>query len=91
MRAGFPGAGPTVVVTDLCVMEPDPVTRELTVTSLHPGTTREQVSAATGWPIRFAADLAQTTPPGATELDVLRALQARTDAAHDAQAAGAEA
>ncbi|RBE40804.1 3-oxoadipate CoA-transferase subunit B, partial [Xanthomonas oryzae pv. oryzae] len=40
---------------------------------------------------RFAADLAQTTPPGATELDVLRALQARTDAAHDAQAAGAEA
>ncbi|RBG46786.1 3-oxoadipate CoA-transferase subunit B, partial [Xanthomonas oryzae pv. oryzae] len=26
-----------------------------------------------------------------TELDVLRALQARTDAAHDAQAAGAEA
>ncbi|ACD61312.1 glutaconate CoA transferase subunit B [Xanthomonas oryzae pv. oryzae PXO99A] len=67
------------------------MTRELTVTSLHPGTTREQVSAATGWPIRFAADLAQTTPPGATELDVLRALQARTDAAHDAQAAGAEA
>ncbi|WP_308410306.1 CoA-transferase, partial [Xanthomonas oryzae] len=91
VRAGFPGAGPTVVVTDLCVMEPDPVTRELTLTSLHPGTTREQVSAATGWPIRFAADLAQTTPPGATELDVLRALQARTDAAHDAQAAGAEA
>ncbi len=72
-------------------MEPDPVTRELTVTSLHPGTTREQVSAATGWPIRFAADLAQTTPPGATELEVLRALQARTDAAHGAQAAGAEA
>ncbi|NEK65963.1 MAG: CoA-transferase subunit beta, partial [Xanthomonas perforans] len=36
-RAGLPGAGPTVVVTDLCVMEPDPVTRELTVTALHPG------------------------------------------------------
>lgn len=90
-RAGLPGAGPTVVVTDLCVMEPDPVTRELTVTALHPGSTREQVSAATGWPIRFAADLAQTTPPSAAELQALRALQARTDAAHGKQAAGAEA
>ncbi len=90
-RAGLPGAGPTVVVTDLCVMEPDPVTRELTVTSLHPGATREQVSAATGWPIRFAADLAQTTPPSTAELDALRALQARTDAAHGVQAMGAQA
>ncbi|PPU06672.1 CoA-transferase subunit beta [Xanthomonas arboricola] len=90
-RAGLPGAGPTVVVTDLCVMEPDPVTRELTVTALHPGSTREQVRAATGWPIRFAADLAQTTPPSVAELQALRALQARTDAAHGKQAAGAEA
>ncbi|MBB3844139.1 CoA-transferase subunit beta [Xanthomonas arboricola] len=90
-RAGLPGAGPTVVVTDLCVMEPDPVTRELTVTALHPGSTREQVRAATGWPIRFAADLAQTTPPSVVELQTLRALQARTDAAHGKQAAGAEA
>ncbi|MEB1610826.1 CoA-transferase subunit beta [Xanthomonas campestris pv. campestris] len=90
-RAGLPGAGPTVVVTDLCVMEPDPVTRELTVTALHPGSTREQVRAATGWPIRFAADLAQTMPPSVAELQALRALQARTDAAHGKQAAGAEA
>ncbi|CAD1786803.1 CoA-transferase subunit beta [Xanthomonas arboricola pv. juglandis] len=90
-RAGLPGAGPSVVVTDLCVMEPDPVTRELTVTALHPGSTREQVRAATGWPIRFADALAQTTPPSAAELQALRALQARTDAAHGKQAAGAEA
>ncbi|PPU77124.1 CoA-transferase subunit beta [Xanthomonas cucurbitae] len=90
-RAGLPGAGPTVVVTDLCVMEPDPVSRELTVTALHPGITREQVSAATGWPIRFADDLAQTPPPTATELQALRALQARTDAAHGTQSAGAQA
>ncbi|PPU95274.1 3-oxoadipate--succinyl-CoA transferase subunit B [Xanthomonas populi] len=90
-RAGLRGAGPTVVVTDLCVMEPDPVTRELTVTALHPGSTREQVRAATGWPIRFANDLAQTPPPSAAELQALRALQARTDAAHGKQAAGAEA
>ncbi|KHL53154.1 hypothetical protein OZ10_16050 [Xanthomonas cannabis pv. cannabis] len=80
-----------MVVTDLCVMEPDPVTRELTVTSLHPGIAPEQVSAATGWPIRFAADLVQTSPPSADELQALRALQARTDAAHGTQSAGADA
>ena len=29
--------GPTKVITDLCVMEPDPETRELTVTAPYPG------------------------------------------------------
>ncbi|KAB7769677.1 CoA-transferase subunit beta [Xanthomonas maliensis] len=90
-RAGLPGAGPTVVVTDLCVMEPDPVTRELTVTSLHPGISREQVVAATGWPLRFADVVSETAPPSETELQALRALQARTAAAHGTQSAGAEA
>lgn len=84
-RAGLPGAGPTVVVTDLCVLEPDPETRELTVVSIHPGATREQVVEATGWPVRFAADVGETRPPRADELEALRALQARTDAAHGVQ------
>ena len=53
-RLGIRTAGPTKVITDLCILEPDPVTRELTVTSLHPGVDREQVTAATGWPVRFA-------------------------------------
>ena len=90
-RAGLPGAGPTVVVTDLCVMEPDPVSRELTVTALHPGVTQAQVTAATGWAVRFAETLTETAAPTATELHALRALQARTAAAHGTQAAGAEA
>ncbi len=36
-KLGVRTKGPTRVVTDLCVMEPDPETRELTVVSLHPG------------------------------------------------------
>ncbi|HEU4702308.1 MAG TPA: CoA-transferase, partial [Conexibacter sp.] len=89
-RAGILTAGPTQVVTDLCLMRPDPVTRELTVVSLHPGVIREQVSASTGWPVRFADDLADTPPPTAEELDTLRDLQRRTERAHaGAPAAGA--
>ena len=71
-----------VVVTDLCIMEPDPQTKELTVTSLHPGVTRDQVQAATAWPIRFAAQVRQTPPPAPEELENLRDLERRTAIAH---------
>ena len=81
-RAGLRGRGPAAVITDLCILEPDPASRELVVTSIHPGVTREQIALATGWPIRFAADVAPTEPPSAETLAVLRDLQARTRRAH---------
>jgi glutaconate CoA-transferase, subunit B len=81
-RLGLTTAGPARVITDLCVMEPDPETRELTVTSLHPGTTREQVESATGWPIRFTDALAVTPSPTTRELEVLRRVRLDTENAH---------
>jgi glutaconate CoA-transferase subunit B len=81
-RLGIRTKGPTLVITDLCVMRPDPKTKELTVTSIHPGVTRAQIQENTGWKIRFAADVAATPPPTADELAVLRDLQARTARAH---------
>jgi glutaconate CoA-transferase subunit B len=81
-RLGFRTEGPAKVVTDLCVMEPDPQTRELRVTSLHPGVTRQAVEAATGWPVRFSDTVTETPEPTATELEVLRALRAATARAH---------
>lgn len=84
---GVTTKGPTKVVTDLCIMEPDPVTKELTVTGLHPGVTREAVTEATGWAVKFAAKVTATAPPTEAELKVLRALHARTKAAHEPKAA----
>lgn len=83
-RDGVPniGAGPTRVITDLCVMQPERKTKELTVTSLHPGVSREDVIEATGWPIAFADDLATTPEPGDQELTVLRELKERTEKHH---------
>jgi glutaconate CoA-transferase subunit B len=75
-RLGLRGRGVSVVITDLAMLRPDPVSGELIVTALHPGVTREQVSAATGWPVRFAHDVAETTAPSDEELRTLRALQA---------------
>jgi glutaconate CoA-transferase, subunit B len=80
--AGLSTRGPVLVVTDLCLLEPDPSTCELVVTSLHEGVTRAQVSAATGWPVRFAREVRTTPAPTSEELRILRDLHARTDAAH---------
>jgi glutaconate CoA-transferase subunit B len=81
----FPGKGPTAVITDLGVLTPDPVTRELTLTSVHPGITAERVVEATGWPLKVAPQLQTTPVPTANELSVLRDLQERTARAHAGQ------
>lgn len=82
-RLGLTTLGPTLVITDLCVMRPDPETKELIVTALHPGVTRDQVAANTGWAVRFVSNLSTTEPPTEHELSVLRELQARTARAHE--------
>jgi len=81
-RLRLPGKGPVAVVPDLCLMRPDPVSKELTVTQLHPGVTREQVAKATGWEVRFADQLAETSAPTAFELETLRDLERRSKLAH---------
>ncbi len=81
-RSGAPGRGMTRVITDLGVLEPDPDSRELTLVALHPGVTRQQAIDATGWPLRVAASLRETTPPTAEELAALREIHRRTAAAH---------
>lgn len=80
------GKGPVAVITDLGILTPDPATKELTLTSLHPGVTVEQVVAATGWELKVAPALESTVPPTEQELAVLRDLNARTARAHAGQA-----
>ncbi|MGD9536606.1 MAG: CoA-transferase subunit beta [Alphaproteobacteria bacterium] len=88
-RAGFPGKGPSVVITDLGVLKPHAETRELELVSLHPGNTVEQAVAATGWKLRVSGKLDTTPPPTRQELEILRALHARTARAHGSAAAAA--
>lgn len=79
---GVTTAGPVLIVTDLCEMRPEADSNEFVVTSLHPGITADAVRAETGWPVRFAPDLAVTPAPTPVELSTLRELNARTAAAH---------
>ena len=71
-----PARARSAVITDLGILTPDPETKELTLTSLHPGVTVEKVIEATGWPLKVAPKLATTEPPSEAELRVLRDLNA---------------
>jgi len=82
----LPGKGPVAVITDLGILTPDPVTKELVLTSVHPGVTVEKVVASTGWPLKVASQVSTTGAPTEDELRVLRDLQARTAKAHAGQA-----
>jgi glutaconate CoA-transferase subunit B len=81
-KSGARGAGPTVVITDLGILRPDPVSKELTLVALHPGVSVDRARAATGWDLRVSPELAATPAPTDRELAGLRALHARTKTAH---------
>lgn len=73
-RLGLRGSGPSRVITDMGVLEPDPDTRELTLVSVHPGATAEQVRAATGWDLATLPQPDTTPVPAPEELAILRSL-----------------
>jgi glutaconate CoA-transferase, subunit B len=80
-RLGLPGRGPTTVITDLGVLRPDPRSRELTLTEVHPGVTVEDARAACGWPLQVAGDVRESQPPTEQELRVLRELRTTLETA----------
>lgn len=68
---GLRGGGPSAVVTDIGILEPDE-NGELMLTALHPGKNAEEAKANTGWDLKVAAALRCTEPPSAEELRILR-------------------
>jgi glutaconate CoA-transferase subunit B len=69
-RLGMPGGGPSIVVTDLACYGFDD--GEMTLESLHPGVTVDEVRANLGWEVRISSRLGTTEPPRPEELDVIR-------------------
>ncbi|MDT5371296.1 MAG: glutaconate CoA-transferase, subunit [Mycobacterium sp.] len=69
---GSPNAGPTSIITPMCVFGFDPDTKRAVLRSTHPGVDVAEVRAATG----FAFDAPDTVPitdgPSADELRILR-------------------
>jgi len=73
-RLGFRGKGPTAVITDLGVLEPDPETKVLVLAQIYPGVDVDGVREQTGWDLEVASELQTTEPATAEELSALREL-----------------
>jgi glutaconate CoA-transferase subunit B len=73
-QLGFRGRGPTAVITDLGVLEPDAETCELTLTQIHGGVQVDQAREATGWELRVSPQTRRTPAPTDAELAALRDL-----------------
>lgn len=71
-RLGDYGQGPTAVITDMGIFRFDEKTREMVLTSLHPGCKVEAVQERVSWPVWVAPDLAETEPPSPAELGIMR-------------------
>ena len=72
-KAGLPAnTGPYRVVTNLCTMGYDEVSKEMKLLSLNPGVTVEQVIENTGFNLLLADNITSNDPPTEKELQILR-------------------
>lgn len=67
---GMPGGGPRAVITNLGCYEF--VEGEMTLVSLHPGCTVDDVRSNIGWDVRVADALGETPAPTDEELRIIR-------------------
>lgn len=69
---GWNGSGPTSVVTDLGTYAFDEATGDMTLITLHPGVSLDDVRANMGWDPKVSDDLGETAPPTPEELRLIR-------------------
>ncbi len=81
-RSGASGAGPTAIVTDVGILKPLPESGEFALSVTYPGIPSGEARAAIGWPLVAVPQPENCAAPSAAELGALRALEARTAAAH---------
>ena len=77
--------GPSLLITDLAMWKPDPVTKEFTVFSIHEGVSKDMIQDSCGWNVKYFKDLKITKSPTEIELKTLRELKERTKKANSAQ------
>ncbi len=70
-RAGLKHGGPAAVITDRAILRPAGESRELHLSSIHPGHSVEEVCEHTGWALKTGADLRETPGPSPAELEAL--------------------
>ena len=75
-KAGLISRGPTLVVTDLALLDFEPGSRRMRVRGLQPGVTVKDVRAHTGFELLVHPEVYELEPPATTDLEILRELDA---------------
>lgn len=70
-RVGLPRGGPAAVITTKAVLRFGD-DGEAYLDTIHPGVTRDDVLANTGWKLRISPYIRETVPPSAAELSAIR-------------------
>ena len=71
-QSGLSGGGPSRVITSMGIFTFDPATKEMLLSSYHPGVTVEQIQRETGWPRRLSEDIRETPRPAPDEIAAVR-------------------
>jgi len=73
-RGGLLGGGPVAIITTLGVMRFPEGGGEAYLASVHPGHTIEEIRNQTGWDLKVADDVSETSAPTDAELSAIRHL-----------------
>jgi glutaconate CoA-transferase, subunit B len=73
-KVGLPRGGVAALITNLGILRPDPVSKELLLDSIHPNVSLEEVKENTNWDLKCSENLRVTIPPSKEELSVLRSI-----------------
>jgi glutaconate CoA-transferase, subunit B len=69
---GLVRGGPATLITDKAVFSFHPRTREITLSSAHPGVALSDIVENTGWPLRLPRNVPRTPEPTEIDLEVIR-------------------
>jgi glutaconate CoA-transferase subunit B len=64
--------GPAAVITTMGVLRFDEKTREMYLSSYHPGVSIDQIKQNTGWNLKISPDVRETEPPTVEQVEILR-------------------
>lgn len=67
-----PGSGPSKLISTQGVFEFDPITKEMFLSSVHPGGTVEAIKKKVPWDLKVSPNLKQTQRPKDEEIDFIR-------------------
>lgn len=73
-KYGFPGGGPSAIVTNLGILRPDPVTKEFYLDAYFSFSSVEEILENTGWDLKVSPDVKVIPEPTQEELENLRAV-----------------